>query len=85
MSPEGRYVITPDGLSQARAVVRKHRLWEAYLIAYADTAPGQVDWGADAIEHVIDERIIAELEAGLPDWTPKAVPESPHELIRSGV
>ncbi len=85
LSPEGRYVFTPDGLLQARAVVRKHRLWEAYLIAYADTAPGQVDWGADTIEHVIDERIIAELEAGLPDWTPKAVPESPHELIRSGV
>jgi len=79
-SADGRYLFTPDGLLEARGVVRKHRLWEAYLIAYADTAPGQVDWGADTIEHVLDERIIAELEAGLPDTTPKAIPASPHAL-----
>jgi manganese/zinc/iron transport system permease protein len=82
---DGRYHFSATGLLQARAVVRKHRLWEAYLIAYADTAPGQVDWGADTIEHVLDERIIAELEAGLPEMAPKVIPESPHALVQDGV
>jgi manganese/zinc/iron transport system permease protein len=75
-----RYEFTAQGLEQARRVVRKHRLWEAYLISHADTAPGEVDWGADAIEHVLDERIIAELEANLPGMEPEKVPASPHRL-----
>jgi manganese/zinc/iron transport system permease protein len=45
---------TPEGLAKAQAVVRKHRLWETYLITHADIAPGHVDWGADEIEHVLD-------------------------------
>ena len=76
----GRYLFTAAGLELARKVVRKHRLWEAYLITHADTAPGQVDWGADTIEHVLDERIIAELESRLPGLAPQKVPESPHLL-----
>ena len=78
----GRYAFTAQGSELARGVVRKHRLWEAYLINYADTAPGQVDWGADTIEHVLDERIISQLEAGLPEMAPLQIPESPHELRR---
>jgi hypothetical protein len=35
------------GRDKARQVVRKHRLWETYLITHADVAPGQVDLGAD--------------------------------------
>ncbi|MFZ5571112.1 MAG: iron chelate uptake ABC transporter family permease subunit [Thermodesulfobacteriota bacterium] len=79
-SAAGSHPFTEEGLRQARGVVRKHRLWEAYLITHADTAPGQVDWGADAIEHVLDGRIIAELESRLPDMARKKILESPHEL-----
>ncbi|MBT8342492.1 MAG: iron chelate uptake ABC transporter family permease subunit [Desulfatitalea sp.] len=75
---QGRFLFSPAGLAQAHGVVRKHRLWEAYLITHADTAPGQVDWGADAIEHVLDARIIAELEARLPGIVPDQMPRSPH-------
>jgi manganese/zinc/iron transport system permease protein len=49
-------------------VVRKHRLWETYLITHADIAPGNVDWGADEIEHV------------LAATRPAGMPQSPHEL-----
>jgi manganese/zinc/iron transport system permease protein len=77
---EGRYGLTAEGRQKARDVVRRHRLWEAYLISHADTAAGAVDWGADAIEHVIDERIVAELEASLPEMGAQPLPESPHRL-----
>lgn len=81
---DGRCRFTESGLRQAHGVVRKHRLWEAYLITHADTAPGQVDWGADEIEHVLDERIIAELEARLPEVAPQNMPASPHRLTPAG-
>jgi len=71
--------LTPHGLDQARRLVRNHRLWEIYLIRYADVAPTHVDRGADLIEHVLDEQIIRDLERHLPDRT-AAVPASPHAL-----
>ncbi len=77
---DGRTLLTDAGMVHARAVVRKHRLWEAYLIAYADTAPGKVDFGADTIEHVLDDVLIAELEARLEKSPAEPVPPSPHTL-----
>jgi manganese/zinc/iron transport system permease protein len=71
---------TDAGKSEARGVVRKHRLWETYLITHADTAPGHVDWGADAIEHVLDAELVRELERRLETPETEAVPESPHAL-----
>jgi manganese/zinc/iron transport system permease protein len=79
-SPHRGIVFTAAGVALAGEVVRKHRLWEAYLITYADIAPGHVDWGADQIEHVLDKRLIDELERRLPELGAKAPPESPHRL-----
>jgi manganese/zinc/iron transport system permease protein len=53
---------TDTGLSEARRLVRNHRLWELYLIRHADVAPAHVDREADRIEHVLDRRIVEELE-----------------------
>lgn len=53
---------TATGLSEARRLVRNHRLWELYLIRHADVAPAHVDREADRIEHVLDRRIVEELE-----------------------
>jgi manganese/zinc/iron transport system permease protein len=78
-SGSGGYGFTPEGLAIAQAVVRKHRLWEAYLITHADTAPGQVDWGADEIEHVLDKEMIASLEQLLP-VSKTGIPRSPHRM-----
>ena len=76
-----RYTLTERGLDEAYQIVRKHRLWEAYLITHADIAPSQVDWGADAIEHVLDQDMIRKLENMLPELKDLQMPPSPHELI----
>lgn len=75
-----QYALTEKGLHEAYQIVRKHRLWEAYLITHADIAPSQVDWGADAIEHVLDQEMIRKLEKMLPDLKDVQMPPSPHEL-----
>lgn len=75
-----RITFTDQGMQAARAIVRKHRLWEAYLIAHADVAAGMVDLSADRIEHVLDEEIIDQLEKLFPNLSDKELPESPHTL-----
>ena len=75
-----RIVFTEQGIVAANEVVRKHRLWEAYLISHADVATGMVDLSADRIEHVLDEEIIRQLEALFPEAASKAPPKSPHTL-----
>ena len=75
-----RITLTDKGLHEAYQIVRKHRLWEAYLISHADIAPSQVDWGADAIEHVLDREMIQKLEKMLPELKDVKMPPSPHEL-----
>ena len=83
LDADQRYRLTENGLKSAREVVRKHRLWEAYLITHADIAPGQVDWGADEIEHVLDKSMIEKLERLLPSPRPRELPPSPHHLDSS--
>ena len=73
--------LTPAGAALALRIVRNHRLWELYLIRYADVATSRVDRGADRIEHVLEPELVAELEAQLermPDAA--AVAASPHAL-----
>ena len=74
------YFLTEAGQKEAAKVVRKHRLWETYLLTHADIAPGQVDWGADEIEHVLDEEMITRLEKILQTSDTETVPPSPHRL-----
>jgi len=56
---------TPEGLERGRRVARNHRLWERYLILYADIAPSHVDWSVDQVEHILSPEIMAELEHSL--------------------
>jgi manganese/zinc/iron transport system permease protein len=70
--------LTGLGRVEARRVLRNHRLWEAYLIKYADIAPSHVDRDADEIEHILPEPLIRELEAALEE-VPE-IPPSPHAL-----
>jgi len=71
-----RLKLTPPGRVEARRVLRNHRLWELYLIKYADIAPSHVDRDADEIEHVLSEPVVQELERTLADE--RAIPPSPH-------
>ncbi|WP_372680562.1 iron chelate uptake ABC transporter family permease subunit [Desulfosarcina sp.] len=72
--------LTETGREAAREVVRRHRLWETYLITHADVAPGMVDLSADRIEHVLEPDLIRQLEIALADTAEKALPSSPHSL-----
>ena len=58
-------VVTLAGCRRGREVIRNHRLWERYLVAYADIAPNHVDWSVDQVEHVLSPELIAELERDL--------------------
>jgi manganese/zinc/iron transport system permease protein len=72
-----RLRLTPEGQTQAARAVRNHRLWEMYLITYADIAPSHVDRDADTVEHILEPALIAELEALLQLEEPI---RSPHPL-----
>jgi manganese/zinc/iron transport system permease protein len=54
--------LSPSGKIEARRVTRNHRLWETYLLHYADVAPQHIHHNADEIEHVIEPDIVNELE-----------------------
>lgn len=81
----GTVRLTPHGMERAARMVRDHRLWEKYLITHADVAPSRVDRDADAIEHVLDTAMIAELQALLDDDESRgAVPACPHDFVAPG-
>ncbi|MDP6693194.1 MAG: metal ABC transporter permease [Phycisphaerales bacterium] len=71
------WTLTQLGEREAKRVVRNHRLWEVYLINYADIAPNHVDRDADLIEHVLGTRMVEKLEnlIGSDD-----IPKSPHPV-----
>jgi manganese/zinc/iron transport system permease protein len=75
-----RLQLTSHGLAEARRLVRNHRLWELYLMRYADVAASHVDHTADLIEHVLDPEIIEELERTMHARRDSDVPQSPHPL-----
>jgi manganese/zinc/iron transport system permease protein len=54
--------LSPTGKIEARRVTRNHRLWETYLLNYADVAPQHIHHNADQIEHIVDASIVNELE-----------------------
>lgn len=68
--------LTARGADEAQRIARNHRLWEMYLMQYADIAPSHVDRDADLIEHVLDAEIVRELERRLA--ASEAVPPSSH-------
>jgi manganese/zinc/iron transport system permease protein len=51
VSPDG-LVLTDEGRSQAAALVRRHRLWEAYLVDRAGLAADHVHSPAENLEHL---------------------------------
>lgn len=61
----GMIALTTEGVAAAELADRRRKLWERYLISYADIAPSHVDISADAIEHVVDPQIVARLESEL--------------------
>lgn len=74
--------LTARGKLEARRVTRNHRLWETYLLHYADVAPQHIHHNADQIEHVIEPDIVNELEELLAGGEGRAlVPADPEKPI----
>ena len=80
---DGQYRFTNAGTRLATRAVRNHRLWELYLIHFADIAPNRVDREADLIEHVLEPGLIEQLESLLKQDTANAIPTSPHGSWRT--
>lgn len=80
----GKVYFSQQGQAEAARLTRQHRLWELYLINYADVAPSHVDREADAIEHVLEPNVITALEATLHEKSIQ-VPQSPHPLTPSSI
>lgn len=62
---DGGLLLSDAGLERGGRVFRNHRLWEQYLISYAEIAPSHVNWSADQVEHVLSDDLIKELEIAL--------------------
>lgn len=82
--------LTPQGELAARALVRKHRLWELYLTRQLELAADHVHRDADAMEHTLSEDAVEALDKklGRPQFDPhgQLIPrlDMPlHELTRS--
>lgn len=75
---DGNYRLTLSGTRRAAEAVRNHRLWELYLIHFADVSLSRVDRDADQIEHVLEPIQIEQLEVLLKQARTKVVPASPH-------
>lgn len=81
LEPEkpGMLRLSESGYGEAARVTRNHRLWETYLIHYADIAPSHVDRDADLVEHILGPELVEELEEFLEQESVAAsVPPSPH-------
>jgi Mn-dependent DtxR family transcriptional regulator len=65
-------ILTDEGLTEARRVVKNHRLWELFLSQEAKLAADHVHADAEEIEHVLPRHVIARLEQMLEH--PKADP-----------
>lgn len=82
VSPSRKEIsFTEEGLRVAQRMTKNHRLWELYLIKYADVAANHVDRDADNIEHVLGSEMTAQLEQALLDESAAhRLPPSPHPL-----
>jgi len=76
--PSGELRLSESGFGEASRITRNHRLWELYLIKYADIAPSHVDRDADMVEHLLGAEIVHQLEAEL-DLSKPTI-DSPHTI-----
>lgn len=72
--------LSPTGERRAVEVVRRHRLWEHYLLRRADFDEDHVDRGADDLEHLLPLELLDELEKEL-NTERGSIPPSPHPII----
>ncbi len=57
--------LTLAGLTSASALIRRHRLWEVFLVEHLNYTWNEVHDDAEVLEHVTSEKLAAQLEAYL--------------------
>jgi DtxR family Mn-dependent transcriptional regulator len=69
-------LLTPEGRKIAAGVIRKHRLWEVFLVEKLDFHWDEVHEIAEQLEHVQSEKLISRLDQllGNPDFDPHGDP-----------
>ncbi|AVI50701.1 iron-dependent repressor [Pukyongia salina] len=69
-------VLTSEGRKIAADVIRKHRLWEVFLVEKLDFHWDEVHEIAEQLEHVHSEKLISRLDQflGSPDFDPHGDP-----------
>ena len=69
-------LLTPEGRKTAANVIRKHRLWEVFLVEKLKFHWDEVHEIAEQLEHVKSEELITRLDAylGHPDFDPHGDP-----------
>ena len=86
-SPYQGVQLTETGLASASALIRKHRLWEVFLVEHLHYSWNEVHDDAEVLEHVTSETLASHLEAYLdhPRYCPHGgmIPEQ-GELIHEG-
>jgi len=76
---KGQIVFTAKGMEKAREHARQHRLWELYLIQYADIAPSHVHHDVERIEEVAPPEVVQEIETIFDSEVMQlAMPAEPH-------
>lgn len=55
-------ILTNEGKSESKRIVRLHRLWELYLNEYMNIAPDHVHDTAEKLEHILTPEVEALLE-----------------------
>ncbi|MEO0511242.1 MAG: iron chelate uptake ABC transporter family permease subunit [Verrucomicrobiota bacterium] len=79
---DGTFILTEDGVARARHHARQHRLWELYLIKYADVAPSQVHHDVERIEEVAAPEVVREIEDIFQnEIKSRVIPVEPHPQI----
>ena len=63
--PYGGIELTDDGLRQALAMVRRHRLIETYLVDSLGYSWDEVHDEAEVLEHAISDRMLARMDVAL--------------------
>ena len=68
--------LTEPGLYSAKMIVRKHRLWEVFLVEKLDFSWDEVHDVAEELEHINSEKLIDKLDAflGFPTEDPHGDP-----------
>ncbi len=68
--------LTPEGLALALKVIRKHRLWETFLVQKLGFSWDEVHEVAEQLEHVQSEKLLHQLDQflGFPEFDPHGDP-----------